>query len=46
MKSEFVLDTTLLTRDKPLFNGLKGKGFEKIMMFDRFIEQLKQDDEK
>jgi len=36
------LNTTLLTRDKPLFNGLKNKGFEKIMMFDQFVEQLKQ----
>jgi len=35
------LDLTLLTRDKPLYNGLKNKGFEKILMFDRFIEQLK-----
>jgi len=35
------LNTTLLTRDKPLFNGLKTVGFEKIIMFDQFIEQLK-----
>ncbi len=35
------MNTALLTRDKPLFNGLKSKGFEKIMMFDQFIQQLK-----
>lgn len=34
------LDKVLLTRDKPLYNGLKEKGFNKIMMFDKFIEQL------
>jgi len=33
---------TLLTRDEKLFKGLRKKGFEKIMMFDQFVEQLKQ----
>ena len=30
-------DCILLTRDKPLYDGLKAKGFEKIMLFDEFV---------
>ena len=31
------LNTTLITRDKPLYNHLKSKGFENVVLFDEFI---------
>ncbi len=33
------LETTLLTRDKPLYNHLKNNGFERVMLFDDFVSQ-------
>lgn len=33
------LNTTLLTRDKPLYDGLIAKGFMPIQLFDDFIRQ-------
>ena len=34
------LDSTLLTRDKPLHDGLKKKGFDPVMLFDEFVRSL------
>ncbi len=33
------LDLVLLTRDKPLYHGVRAKGFRKIMLFDDFLRQ-------
>jgi predicted nucleic acid-binding protein len=30
----------LLTRDEPLFNGLKKKGYKKVMLFKDFLNQV------
>ena len=32
------LDLPLLTRDKPLYEGLKKQGFRKIMLFEDFLQ--------
>lgn len=34
------LDQILLTRDKPLFTGLRKKGFRQVMMFDEFLSGI------
>jgi predicted nucleic acid-binding protein len=34
------LDTVLLTRDKKLVQGLKRKGFRKVMLFEEFLASL------
>lgn len=34
------LDLPLLTRDKPLYEGLKKQGFRKIILFDDFLRTL------
>ncbi|MBP9883472.1 MAG: PIN domain-containing protein [Chitinophagales bacterium] len=34
------LECTLLTRDKPLQDGLKKKGFDPVMLFDEFVRSL------
>ncbi|MGB3074953.1 MAG: PIN domain-containing protein [Chitinophagales bacterium] len=34
------LNCTLLTRDKPLYNGLKSQGFERVILFDEFVQNL------
>ena len=31
------LGQVLLTRDKPLYSGLRREGFRQIMMFDEFL---------
>ncbi|QJW89181.1 hypothetical protein HNV11_07135 [Spirosoma taeanense] len=33
------LSATLLTRDKPLHDGLKAKGYEQVLLFDEFISR-------
>jgi len=33
------MNLTLITRDKPLYNHLKSKGFEDVIMFDEFINK-------
>lgn len=33
------LQTTLLTRDKPLYDGLKAKGYERVKLFDEFVRE-------
>jgi len=34
------LDLPLLTRDKPLYNGLRKQGFRKVLFFDDFLRSL------
>lgn len=34
------LDSTLLTRDKPLHDGLKKKEFTRVILFDEFVHRL------
>ena len=34
------LDKTLITRDKPLYNGLKDKGYKNIILFEEFLKGL------
>lgn len=34
------LDLSLLTRDKPLYKGIRKKGFRKIILFEDFLESL------
>ena len=34
------LDLPLLTRDKPLYEGLKKQGFKKIILFEDFLQAL------
>jgi predicted nucleic acid-binding protein len=34
------LDLILLTRDKKLYNGLKAKGFEKVVLFEDFVDEI------
>ncbi len=34
------LDLPLLTRDKPLYKGIRKKGFRKVILFDDFLENL------
>jgi predicted nucleic acid-binding protein len=34
------LDLPLLTRDKPLYEGLRKQGFRKVMMFEEFLRTL------
>jgi len=34
------LDLPLLTRDKPLYNGLRKQGFRKVLFFDDFLRGL------
>jgi predicted nucleic acid-binding protein len=33
------LNTTLITRDKPIYNHLKNNGFDSVMLFDDFVSQ-------
>lgn len=33
------LQLTLLTRDKPLHDGLKAKGYDRVQMFDDFVNE-------
>ncbi|MCB9337837.1 MAG: DNA-binding protein [Lewinellaceae bacterium] len=35
----FQVDTVLLTRDKPLYHGVRAKGFRKILLFDDFLKK-------
>ena len=37
------LNCPLITRDKPLYNGLIAQGFLNIILFDNFISQLSKD---
>ncbi len=34
------LDLPLLTRDKPLYEGLRKQGFRKVMLFEDFLQTL------
>jgi len=34
------LDLILLTRDKPLLNGLKNRGYRKVMAFEDFLQNI------
>lgn len=34
------LDLILLTRDKPLFTGLKKQGYRKVMLFEDFLKSV------
>lgn len=34
------LDLPLLTRDKPLYKGIRKKGFRKVMLFEDFLENI------
>ena len=34
------IDQILLTRDKPLYQGLRKKGFRRVLMFDEFVSSL------
>jgi predicted nucleic acid-binding protein len=34
------LDLPLLTRDKPLYKGIRKKGFRKVVLFEDFLEML------
>lgn len=34
------LDLILLTRDKPLFTGLKKQGYRKVMLFEDFLKSI------
>ncbi|PIY02132.1 MAG: hypothetical protein COZ21_15745, partial [Bacteroidetes bacterium CG_4_10_14_3_um_filter_31_20] len=34
------LNCTLITRDKPLFNGLIEQGYTDVVLFDNFISQI------
>lgn len=34
------LDLPLLTRDKPLYHGLKKQGFRKVQMFEDFLKNI------
>jgi len=36
------LDLTLLTRDKKLYEGLKNKGYEKIRLFEDFVNEISE----
>jgi len=38
------MNITLVTSDKPLYNGLKSKKFEKVIMLDEFIRQQFKED--
>jgi len=38
------MNITLVTSDKPLYNGLKAKKFEKVIMLDEFIRQQFKED--
>jgi predicted nucleic acid-binding protein len=40
------LQIPLLTRDKPLHDGLKAQGFELVKMFDEFVRELLQKEQK
>jgi len=34
------LDLILLTRDKPLYEGLRKQGFRKVILFEDFLEKI------